>query len=271
MKTAVIMGGNSGIGKATAKILATKGYKIIIHGRDEQKTKAAVTEIKANGNSSIDFVTGDLSSIAGMKKVAAEIQNKTDVIDALVLSTGVILPTRVETADGMEAAFTTQYLCRFAMVQMLSPQLKKANLAHIVSVGAPTLKKAKIHFDDLSLKNNFSMMNSMGQCMLANHMMVQEFAKRNKGSNLCMNIFHVGVAKTGVGREMNFFLRTLISMFGASPDKACANAVFLADDSEANFSGYFLTKPGKPQVKEQISFDAAATEQLWNVSAGLIK
>ena len=47
MKTAVITGGNSGMGKATAKLLAQKGYHVIIHGRDENKTNNALNEIKS--------------------------------------------------------------------------------------------------------------------------------------------------------------------------------------------------------------------------------
>ena len=46
MKTAVITGGNSGIGKAVATALAKKQYRIIIHGRDPEKTRLAAEEIK---------------------------------------------------------------------------------------------------------------------------------------------------------------------------------------------------------------------------------
>ena len=46
MKTAVITGGNSGVGKAVATELAKKGFRVIIHGRQEQKTVAAAEEIR---------------------------------------------------------------------------------------------------------------------------------------------------------------------------------------------------------------------------------
>src|SRR5690348_14034596 len=132
MKTAVIMGGNSGIGKATAKALAKKGYRVIIHGRDAEKTKTALEEIKtASGNNNVEAVVGDFNTVAGMKKTAAEIQSKTDVIDILVLSTGVIYSKRIETPDGLEGAFVGQYLGRFAMTQLLLPQLKKSSFARI--------------------------------------------------------------------------------------------------------------------------------------------
>ena len=270
-KTAVILGGNSGIGKASAIQLAKKGYRIIIHGRDAQKTAAALEEIKSvSTNKNIEAIVGDLSSIAGMKKVASEIASKTDVIDILILSTGVILTKRVETADGLEGAFAAQYLCKFTLVNELMPQLKKAPLARIVIVGAPTMKKAKIFFDDISLKNNFTMMTSMGQCMLANHMFVQEFAKRHKNEKIYLNIHHVGIAKTGVVREVNGFFKLLVKLFGTTADKACANTIYLADNDAVNFSGYFLPKPGKPEKKNLIQIDGGNNERLWGMSLKLI-
>ncbi|HTF03856.1 MAG TPA: SDR family NAD(P)-dependent oxidoreductase [Bacteroidia bacterium] len=272
MKTAVITGGNSGIGKATAIALSTLGYRVIIHGRDAIKTAQAVTEINAHSrNKNVDAVTGDMSTIAGMKKVASEIQKLTDIIDVLVLSTGVIYSKRVTTSDGLDTPFVTQYLCRFAMVQELFPLLNKAESARIVHVGAPTMKKAQVFFDDLALKNNFTMMTSMGQAMLSCHLFVQEFSKRHPDNKITMNIMHVGISKTGIAREISWLFRTMINTFGTSPEKACRNAVFLADNKAANFSGYFLPTPGKPEKKEKISFDPKLAEKLWETSEKLIQ
>src|SRR5690554_3884271 len=44
---ALVTGGNSGLGKATAKLLIEKGARVIITGRDHQKTKQVATEIGA--------------------------------------------------------------------------------------------------------------------------------------------------------------------------------------------------------------------------------
>ena len=85
MKTAVITGGNSRVGKATAIALSTLGYRVIIHGRDTAKTAQALTEVNAHSpDKNADAVTGDMSTVAGIKKVAADIQKLTDVIDVLV-------------------------------------------------------------------------------------------------------------------------------------------------------------------------------------------
>lgn len=271
MKTAVITGGNSGMGKAGATLLAKNGYRVIIHGRDEAKTKQAAEEIKkAAGNNNVEYIVADISSIKGMKSLADAIKQKTNTIHALILSAGVILPKHVLTADGLEMGFAVQYLSRFTLVQLLMPELKKGS-AHIVQVGAPLMKGAEIFFDDIAMKKDFKMMKALAQEMFANHLLVQEFAKRNPGNEVTMNIFHVGIAKTGIVRELNFFLRMMIALFGKSPEAASKNMIFLATDEKANFTGYFLPKPGNSDSRERISHDPAVAERLWNMSMELIK
>lgn len=270
MKTALITGGNSGIGKATALALAKKQYRVIIHGRDAAKTQAAADEIKKlSGNSNVEYIVADVSVIKGMKQLADAVKQKTDTINALVLSTGVILPTHVLTADDLEMGFAVQYLSRFTVTQLLMPELKKGR-GRIVQVGAPLLKKAEIFFDDIAVKNNFTMMKALAQEMLANHLFVQEFAKRNANNDVVMNIAHVGIAKTGIMRETNFMLRTLVNIFGKSADAAAKNFVYLCSDDTVNYSGYFFPKPGNTSAKEKISRDTATAEKLWNKSMELI-
>jgi NAD(P)-dependent dehydrogenase (short-subunit alcohol dehydrogenase family) len=271
MRTAVITGGNSGMGKAVATALAGKGFRTIIHGRDQAKTNEAVEEIKSkSGNTNVEGIVADISVIAGMKQLAGEIKRKTNSIEVLVLSTGVILPNHIVTSDGLEAGFAIQYLSRFTVVQHLMDELKTGR-ARIVMVGAPLLKGATIFFDDIAMKGNFTMMKALAQEMLANHLFTQEFARRNPSSDVVMNIVHPGVAKTGIMRETNFFFRLMVTLFGKSPDAAAKNLIYLGTDPSVNFSGYFLTKPGKPKVMAKIEQDPGMAERLWSLSLQLIK
>lgn len=270
MKTAVITGGNSGVGKAVAVQLAQQGYRVIIHGREASKTQLAAEEIKTlSGNSNVEYVVADVSVIKGMKALADAVKQKTGSIEALVLSTGVILPNHIITADGLEAGFAIQYLSRFTVTQLLLPELTKGN-AKIVMVGAPKLRNAAIFFDDIALKNNFSMIRAMGQEMFANHLFVQEFAKRHPNNEVVMNMAHVGIAKTSIIRNVNFLFKLMVNIVGKSPEAAAKNFVFLASDKSVNFSGYFFKKPGNTSVKEKIQYDAATSERLWNKSMELI-
>jgi len=271
MKTAVITGGTGGIGKAVATTLARKKFRVIIHGRDPHKTEQAVQEIKINsGNTNVESVTADISTLHGMKKLADAIKAKADAIHALVLSTGVILPDRVITADGLEAGFVIQYLSRFAITQLLKNELIKGN-AHIVMVVAPVIKGAKIHFEDLTLEKDFTMLRAMAQEMFANHLFVQEFAKRHSANDVVINMANPGITDSGIGKHLAFPLRWGLKLIGTKPEKAAHNLAFLASDEGINFSGYYLKKPGKPEVKEKANHDPEVAERLWEKSIELIR
>lgn len=271
MKTAFITGGNSGIGKATATGLAEKGYRVIIHGKDAAKAEQAAKEIKTiSGNKNIDFIAADISEVRGIKTLADAVKQRADSIEAMVLSAGVILPKYILTADGLEMGFAVQYLSRFGITQLLLPELKRGN-AKIVHVGAPVIWGAKIHFDNLAFKKDFGMVKAMAQEMFANHLFVQEFAKRNPGNEMVMNMAHVGIAKTGITRNTNFLFGLAVSIVGKSPETLAGNFVYLASSDAVNYSGYFLPKPGKPLVREKIQYDEGTAEKLWNLSFDLIR
>ena len=66
-KIAVVTGGNSGIGLATAKLFATEGAKVIITGRRQAELDAAVAEIGGN----VVGIQGDVSNLADLDKLYA--------------------------------------------------------------------------------------------------------------------------------------------------------------------------------------------------------
>jgi NAD(P)-dependent dehydrogenase (short-subunit alcohol dehydrogenase family) len=270
MKTALITGGNSGIGKAAASGLAKLGYNIIIHGKDLSKTIQAVNDIKTiSGNNQVDYIVSDISNIMGIKELAEKVKQKTNSIHALVLSTGVILPTYHVTADGLEEGFVVQYLSRFGVTYHLMNELKNGK-AKIIHVAAPVLKNATIFFDDIALKTNFSMMKAMAQEMFSNHLFTQEFARRNPDNGIVMNMAHPGIVKTGILRNSNFLLRGIVNTIGKSPEAASKNILFLANDDKVTYSGYFLKKPGNPEIKEKIQYDPVIAQKLWDKSLELI-
>jgi hypothetical protein len=146
-----------------------------------------------------------------------------------------------------------------------------AGKAKIVMVGAPIIPGARIFFDDIALRNNFTMVRAMAQEMFANHLFVQEFARRNPAKDVVMNMANVGIVNTGIVRHSNLLFRIGLHIVGTSPEKASGNFVFLADSDEVTFSGYFLKKPGRPDLREKINADAETAERLWNLSMDLIR
>src|SRR3974390_179475 len=84
-KTAVVTGGNSGIGLATAKLLAQQGAKVAISGRDQSTLAAARTEI---GGDTL-AVRADVSKPADLDAFFAKIAQTFGKIDVLFANAGV--------------------------------------------------------------------------------------------------------------------------------------------------------------------------------------
>lgn len=84
-KVAVVTGGNSGIGLATAKAFAREGAAVVITGRDEKTLKAAESEIGLGAMA----VKADVSRMADLDALYAKIKAKHQKIDALFVNAGV--------------------------------------------------------------------------------------------------------------------------------------------------------------------------------------
>ncbi|MFL9830299.1 SDR family oxidoreductase [Flavobacterium sp. ARAG 55.4] len=98
-KVAVVTGGNSGIGLATAKLFAEEGAKVAITGRNKATIDAAVFEI---GNAAIGVIS-DVSDIKNIDKSYLAVKDTFGKIDVLVINAGVFIASPL--ADFTEEMF----------------------------------------------------------------------------------------------------------------------------------------------------------------------
>src|SRR5712675_3287538 len=84
-KVAVVTGGNSGIGLATAKRLQEEGARVAISGRSKKTLDEAVKTI-GNG---VVAVQGDVAKLTDIDKLYAEVSQKLETIDVLFVNAGV--------------------------------------------------------------------------------------------------------------------------------------------------------------------------------------
>jgi NAD(P)-dependent dehydrogenase (short-subunit alcohol dehydrogenase family) len=102
-KTALITGGTSGIGKATAVALAAMGANVVVVGRNPERGGAAVEEIKAQSHSeSVELMLADLSVQSEVRELAEESLERHDRLDVLANNAGLVQSKRTETPDGIE-------------------------------------------------------------------------------------------------------------------------------------------------------------------------
>src|SRR5471030_620294 len=109
MRTAVVTGGNSGIGFATAREMARRGWRVIITGRDEAKLRAAADAIGG-----AEFRVADFASLADVRALAQALNGEPH-IDVLVNNIGVSLSRRKVSRDGNDMMLQVNHLGAFLL------------------------------------------------------------------------------------------------------------------------------------------------------------
>jgi len=106
----VVTGASSGIGLATARLLAKKGAKVVLVSRDGDTLAKIVTEIKANGGTA-SFAVADVGDATQVEAAASHAVKEYGRLDGWVNNAGVALYGRlVDTpADDHERVFRTNY------------------------------------------------------------------------------------------------------------------------------------------------------------------
>jgi NAD(P)-dependent dehydrogenase (short-subunit alcohol dehydrogenase family) len=89
-KVAVITGGSSGIGLATAQQFILEGAYVFITGRRQNEVDAAVKQIGKNNDNNVAGVQGDVSNLADLDRLYAAVKEKKGRIDILFANAGII-------------------------------------------------------------------------------------------------------------------------------------------------------------------------------------
>ncbi|GAA0949163.1 SDR family oxidoreductase [Pseudonocardia zijingensis] len=133
--SALVTGGNSGIGRATAVALARLGAHVVISGRDAARGEHVVAEIRAAGGKA-DFVAADLRDDASARALAARAQELAGPIDVLVNSAGVFPfgPTEQTSEQEFDQVFALNVKAPYFLVAALAPAMAERGRGAIVNV-----------------------------------------------------------------------------------------------------------------------------------------
>lgn len=192
--------GTGGLGYETALALARAGARVVLAGRNPKKGSDAVGAIKqAVPGASVQFRQVDLASLASVAAFAAAVAEDQDGLDLLVNNAGVMAPPNsLETSDGFELQFGTNYLAHFALTARLLPLLRRGRDPRVVTLGSVAARNGAINFDDLQAERDYRPMPVYSQSKLACLMFALELSRRSQASGwgVASLAAHPGIART---------------------------------------------------------------------------
>ncbi|HEY9840890.1 MAG TPA: SDR family oxidoreductase [Candidatus Obscuribacterales bacterium] len=271
MQTFLITGATSGIGRHTALALARQDARLLIVGRDPQRTAANVKELQQqSGNSRIEGLLADLSRQSEVRALAEQVKERTDSLDLLLNNAGTVFARRRLSPDGFEQTWAVNHLAYFLLTRLLLDPLRASPAARIVNVASRGHFDGRINWDDLTYARGYSEMKAYCQSKLANVMFTYALARRLEGSSVTVNALHPGVVATNIWSGAPLWTQPLLALFKLgmiSPEKGAETSIFLATSAEvAGISGqYFDTC--RACRSSSSSYDVPAQERLWELSS----
>lgn len=285
-KTIVITGTTSGTGFEAAKLLLSKGAKVVMLNRNPQKSVDTIATLKKELGNTIDVssIRMDLAEQASVRKAAEEVLETVSRIDALICNAAIAqVPKQVITVDGFESQLGTNHYGNFLLQGLLFPIIEKSK-GRIVTVGSMgyNLGIKTIQFNDMNWNKNYSPNGVYSQSKLAQIMSVYELQDRLKNAGKCdVKVYacHPGASRTSLiktsGSLITRFIWQIMKLTpmvqsaekGSYPEIMCAIEPNL---DEAGFygptgRGYFKGPVGECKLEPHAK-DKAVAEKLWTLS-----
>ncbi|MEJ0094151.1 MAG: SDR family NAD(P)-dependent oxidoreductase [Methylocella sp.] len=134
-KRALVTGSSSGLGRAIAMLLAAEGVTVVVHGRNEERTRMVAEAIRAEGGNA-ETAIGDLATDAGADAAAAAAL-KGGPVDILVNNAGAYhhLSWMEATPERWIETYQSNVLSGVRMIQRLVPAMRERRWGRVIQIG----------------------------------------------------------------------------------------------------------------------------------------
>ena len=259
MKTCLITGGNSGIGKQAAIQLAQNGCTVIVGSRNQERGSKAVNDIKKkSGSDSVELLLIDLSAQASILAAAKKLKEKYEMLDVLIHNAAdfdISRKTPLQSADGIETIWATNHLGPVLLTSSLMELLRKSKQGRIITIASQGLvihPKMQVDLIDPEFKTRkFSVPKAYYQSKLAQVMYTYWLAEELKGTDITANCIRVTNVKIDINRYPNIssfmkFMYSFKSRFSISAEDMATTYTFLAlDESIKSTTGKYFNEKNK--------------------------
>ncbi len=233
-QTFLVTGANTGIGKETARGLAGRGARVVIAGRSEDKTRAAMKEIADDtGNSDLDFLALDLGDLASVRTAAETFLATGEPLHVLINNAG-LAGSRGMTPSGFELAFGTNHVGTFLFTELLRDHIVASGPGRIVNVASTAHYRAKgIDWDAVRKPSvTRTAFDEYSVSKLANVLHAQELGRRLEGTGVTTYSLHPGAIASDVWREVPLGLRQAMKLFMKSTTDGARTSLYCATSPE---------------------------------------
>jgi NAD(P)-dependent dehydrogenase (short-subunit alcohol dehydrogenase family) len=264
VNTALITGATDGVGRVVAKRLAAQGWRVLVHGRSQERGDSLVREIEAAGGKAT-FLQADLAALAEVRRLAEAVKTQTGDLNLLINNAGIgsvgDKPGRHQSADGHELRFAVNYLAGFLLTHLLLPLVKAGAPARIVNVSSAG--QQAIDFDDVMLTRGYSGGRAYRQSKLAQILFTIDLAEELKGAGVTVNCLH----------PSTYMNTTMVRQSGTTPISSVetgADAIMQLATSPRleGKSGLYFNVMSESRADAQ-AYDAKARAQLRKLSREL--
>tara|TARA_R110002051_G_scaffold324635_1_gene422810 strand:- start:6628 stop:7578 length:951 start_codon:yes stop_codon:yes gene_type:complete len=285
-KTFLITGTTSGTGFEAARILLSKGAKVVMLNRNPKKAADTIATLQEELGSAIPVtnIEMDLASLASVKKAADEVLRTVPQIDALLCNAAIAqVPKQTFTVDGFESQLGVNHYGNFLLQALLYPRIEESK-GRIVTVGSMgyNLGIKTIQFNDVNWNKNYSPNGVYSQSKLAQIMTVYELQDRlKKAGKTSVKAYacHPGASSTSLiktnGSLLTRFIWQIMKLTpmvqsaekGAYPELMCATEPDL--DQEAFYGptgrNYWVGPVGECKLEPHAK-DKMVMTKLWELS-----
>lgn len=226
-RTIIITGASGGIGAEAARQLVAQGEKVVIVGRNPQRTADVARPIGA------DYFLADFTHLDQVRELARQLDERYGRIDVLVNNAGGAAPRRRVTDDGFEQDFQVNYLAAFLLTNLLMDRLV-ASQATVITTSSIAHRLARLDPDDLQLERGWSIMRAYANSKLLDILLTRQLQRRFGDLGINAVCFHPGIVSSGFARDVGGWLgrwyrSRLCRLVMTTPAEAAGIVVRLAE------------------------------------------
>lgn len=274
-KLSIITGATSGVGLATAKVLAGAKSNLVMVCRNKEKAIPIQTYIQNTYGVKVDIVVADFSRMNDVRRAADEIRSNYTKIDVLINSVGIHSTKKLFNEDGVELCFAVNHLSTFLFTKLLIPKLIADGSARIIHVNSEGHRFSGVKLNDINFhKRIYTGLKGYGQSKTAQLLTMIVINQQLEGSKVTINACHPGGVKTAIGSNngflYRFFFKHVTSHFLKDPMISGQAIYYLAADPALDgVSGRFFNLT-IDELPAKHATDALIAQKVYNQSMQMV-